>query len=286
MLLDRVEERAAVDRLLAGVRTGLSSVLVVRGESGIGKTALLDYAAAAAADTQVVRMAAVESELGLGFAGLHQLVVPFLPRLEGLPEPQKRALRTALGLSDGPPPDMFLIGLAALTLLAGGAAERRLLILLDDAQWLDEETADVIAFAARRLRADGIGLVLSLRDDVGRPSRFEALPSLQLDGLPKPAARELLDSVVGAGMVDDEVAERLIDSTRANPLALEELAAELSAAQLAGRALLPNPLPIGAQLEARFRRQIVSLCFSPQPVRSSHWTRLSPGRRCSKRCGP
>ena len=148
-----------LDRLLDAVRGGESRALVVHGEPGAGKTALLDYLAERAADCQVVRAAGVQSEMELAFAGLHQLCAPLLDRLEALPGPQREALRTAFGLSAGPAPDRFLVGLAVLSLLAEVAAEQPLVCLVDDAQWLDRASAQVLAFVARRLEAESVGLV-------------------------------------------------------------------------------------------------------------------------------
>ena len=258
MLLDRIEEREALDRLLDAVRSGESGTLVLQGEPGIGKTALVNYAAGAAGDLRVLRLTGVESELGLDFAGLHQLLLPVLSRLDRLPPPQERALGSALGLSEGPTPDRFLVGLAVLTLLADVAAERKLLILIDDAQWLDEETAAVLAFVARRLHAEGIGLVFTVRDDIGDRVSLEGLPALQVEGLPEAAAYELMQSLAG-GRIDERVGERIVAATRANPLALVELSGELSATELAGAEVLPEPLPIGSRLEERYGRRILSL---------------------------
>jgi DNA-binding CsgD family transcriptional regulator len=259
MLLDRLEERAALDRLLDDMESARSGTLVLVGAPGAGKTALLDYAAdTAAPETRIIRIAAVESELGLAFAGLHQLLLPFLLRIGLLPLPQRRALRSALGLSAGSTPDRFLIGLAVLTLLSEEAVERSLLMIVDDAHWLDEETTHVLAFVARRLEAERIGLLFTVRDDSPRPVPFESLPTLEVGGLPQAAARELLENVAGLH-VDDRVSERIVAATGGNPLALVELSNELSAAHLVGSAPLPDPLPITRQLEERFGRRVVSL---------------------------
>src|SRR5437879_3587232 len=166
MLLGRIEERAALDRLLDVVRSGLSATLVLRGEPGIGKTALLEYAAESAPDLRILRLTGVEPEVELDYAGLHRLLRPLLSLLDRLPRPQRDALGAALGLGAGATPDRFLVGLAVLTLLASAAQEQKLLILVDDAQWLDEETLEVLAFVARRLEADGIGLVFATRPEL------------------------------------------------------------------------------------------------------------------------
>src|SRR5947208_11288071 len=166
VLLGRAGERQALDRLLDIVRGGQSAVLVVRGEAGVGKTALLRYCARQASGFRVARIAGVESEMELPFAGLHQLCAPMLERLGALPEPQQIALRVALGLSSGDAPDRFLVALAALTLLAEVAAERPLLCVVDDAQWLDGASGQVLGFVARRLLAESVSLVFVVRDPV------------------------------------------------------------------------------------------------------------------------
>src|SRR3982751_905442 len=163
-LLDRVSERDVLERLVAGVRAGQSGVLVVHGEAGVGKTALLRHLSAAAEGCRIVRAAGVESEMELAFAGLHALCAPMLDRLQHLPSPQRDALSTAFGLSAGPPPDRFLVGLAVLTLLADAAEEQPLMCIIDDAQWLDRVSAQTLAFVARRLLAERVGLVFGLRE--------------------------------------------------------------------------------------------------------------------------
>ncbi len=161
---------------------GESRVLVVHGEPGVGKTVLLEYLAEQAAGCRVVRVAGVQSEMELAFAGLHQLCAPLLDRLEVLPGPQREALRTAFGLSAGPAPDRFLVGLAVLSLLAEAAAERPLVCLVDDAQWLDRASAQVLAFVARRLEAESVGLVFGTRIPGGE---LAGLPELVIGGLPE-----------------------------------------------------------------------------------------------------
>ena len=158
VLLDRRAERAAIDRVLNAVRSGLSSTLVLRGGPGTGKSTLLKYAVEAAPDLRVSRIAGVESEISMEFAGLHQLLVPCLPRLDDLPPPQRGALRVAFGQEAGPPPEQFLVGLAALTLLSRAAEAQPLLCIVDDAHWLDPESAQVLGFVARRLCADRVGI--------------------------------------------------------------------------------------------------------------------------------
>jgi DNA-binding CsgD family transcriptional regulator len=256
-LVGRAEELAAVDRVVARARDGLSGVLVVRGEPGVGKTALLGQVMAEA-DARIAHIAGIESEMDMGHAALHMLLTPFLTGLAELPTPQRDALGAAFGLTVGPPPDRFLVGLATLTLLADAAARGPLLCVVDDAQWLDNESADVLHFVARRLQADGIALLLGVRESADEPTILAGLPDLRLRGLPETDARELLKVATG-GTVDDQVAARLVADTRANPLALAELAKELTPQQLAGRAVLPDPLPLGRRLEAVFLRRVQAM---------------------------
>src|SRR6266851_3409201 len=182
-LVDRTIEKAALDALLNAVRAGLSGTLVLRGEPGIGKTALLDYATESASDFRLARALGFESEMEFSFAGLHQLVVPFLPRLHELPGPQRDALVSAFGLVPGVAPDRFQVGLATLTLLAAAAAEQPLLCVVDDAQWLDLESAEVLAFVARRLYADRIALLFAVREGAGQRRRLDGLPELSISGI-------------------------------------------------------------------------------------------------------
>src|SRR6266852_9898442 len=188
-LYGRRLECAVLDELLEQVRRGRSTVLVMRGEAGVGKTALLEYVAGRARGCRLARVAGVQSEMELAFAGLHQLCAPMLNRAQCLPVPQREALRTAFGLADGPPPDRFLVGLAVLSLLSGVAGDRPLICLVDDAQWLDQASAQALGFAARRLAADPVGLVFAARD----PGRdLAGLPELAIGGLQEHDARALL----------------------------------------------------------------------------------------------
>ena len=175
-LIDRGAEKQALSGVLESVRQGMSGALVLRGEPGVGKSALLGHAVELAGDMQVVRTVAVESEKGLGFAAVHQLLVPFLPAVERLPDPQRRALRVAFGLVSGPPADPFLVGLAVLTLLSDAAETRPVLCVIDDAQWLDEESAHLLSFVARRLLADSVGLLFAVRETADADPRLQALP--------------------------------------------------------------------------------------------------------------
>ncbi|MFD4598202.1 AAA family ATPase [Streptomyces sp. NPDC058464] len=256
-LVGRHAEREAIGRLLDAVRDGLSGVLVLTGEPGIGKTRLLEYAADRAAELRVVRLTAVEQETGLGFGALHRLLRPFLDRAAQLPEPQRAALDAALGLASGLPADRYLVGLATLTLLSGAAADEPLLFLVDDGQWLDRESAETLAFAARRLHADSLGLIVAVREGLGDRGLFDALSTQRVPGLPESEARILLTS--GTRRVDLAVADRIVVGTGGNPLALLELTDALTAEQLTGIAPLPDPLPVGRLLEDHFQHLVRAL---------------------------
>src|SRR5690242_19358837 len=254
-LLNRQQERATLDGLLGDVRSGRGRALVLRGEAGAGKSALLEYMIGAAADMQVVRAAGVESEMELAFASLHLLCAPLLDRLESLPAPQRDALGTAFGLRKGAAPDRFLVGLAVLTLLAEVAEERPLLCVVDDAQWLDRASAQVLAFAARRLLAEPVGLVFAVREP---DEQYRGLADLEVRGLPDQDARALLGSVVRFGL-DEQVRDRILAETNGNPLALLEFPRGLDPAQLAGGSGLAGVQPVPARIEEGFRRRIEAL---------------------------
>jgi DNA-binding CsgD family transcriptional regulator len=257
VLLDRRAERAAIDLVLDAVRSGFSGTLVLRGGPGVGKSTLLQYAVASAPDLRVCGIAGIESEISMEFGGLHQLLIPFLPRLDGLPPPQRGALRVAFGLEAGAPPERFLVGLATLTLLSQAAEEQPLLCIVDDAHWLDPESAQALGFVARRLCADRVGFIAG----VGEPAAqqvFEQLPTITVDGLPDAEARTLLSSVAG-GALNAQAVDRILADTRNNPLALVELGTRYTADQLSGRAVQPEPLPLGQRLQEHFLRQIRSL---------------------------
>jgi DNA-binding CsgD family transcriptional regulator/tetratricopeptide (TPR) repeat protein len=254
-LRGRRSETEALDRLLRAVAGGDGRALVLTGENGVGKTALLRYVAEAAPGFQVVRAAGVQSEMELAFAGLHQLCVPLLDRLGRLPDPQAQALGTAFGLRAGDAPDRFLVGLAALSLLAEVAGEQPLLCLVDDAQWLDRASAESLAFVARRLVADSVGLVFALRE----PSEeLKGLPHLTVAGLDDADARALLASVL-RGPLDERVRDRIIAETRGNPLALLELPRGLSPVELAGGFGLPDAPPLSGRIEESFQRRLAPL---------------------------
>jgi DNA-binding CsgD family transcriptional regulator len=259
-LTDRRSERDALDRLVAAVRGGQSRALVVRGDPGVGKTALLDYLARHASGCQVARASGVQSEMELAFAGLHQLCAPMLDRSGHLPAPQRDALRTAFGQAAGPPPDRFLVGLAVLSLLSEVAGERPLICLIDDEQWLDHASAQVLGFVARRLAADPVGLVFAAREPGGE---LDGLPELEVGGLRQSDARALLDSAL-AGPIDDRIRDRIVAETQGNPLALLELPRGLSPEELAGGFGLPGAVPLPERIEESFRRQLEAL---PAPSR-------------------
>jgi DNA-binding CsgD family transcriptional regulator len=253
MLYGRREERALIAGLLAGARGGRSDVLLVRGEAGIGKSALLADAAEQAGNVRMLHAAGAGSEVELAFAGVQQLLRPTLGRLGQLPKPQAEALRAAFGLVDAEA-NRFLVELGILSLLADVAEERPLLCLVDNAQWLDRASTDALVFVARRLQAERIVLLFAARDDDLR--RFDApgLPSLRLQGLEHEAASRLLEARVGE--LAPAVRERLIAETRGNPLALLELPATLSDGQLAGSEPLPERLPLSARLQQAFLQQV------------------------------
>jgi DNA-binding CsgD family transcriptional regulator len=228
-LLDRVAERAAVDELLGAARRGLSGVLVLRGGPGVGKTALAGYAIEAAAGFQVTAIAGVESEINLAYGALHELLVLFLPLIGDLPGPQQQAIGVAFGLEAGPPPGSFLVGLACLTLLSRAAADQPVLCVVDDAHWIDAESARVLGCVARRLYADRVGMIV-IGEGSTRSPAFEQLPALEVGGLPQDAAAELLYSVVGAPL-EPQVLDRVLADTECNPLALVEVGSQLTAGQ-------------------------------------------------------
>lgn len=260
-LTGRHTECGVLDQLVEAItHAGESRALVVHGEAGAGKTALLEYLPEHSAGCRIARAAGVQSEMELAFAGLHQLCGPMLDRLDALPPPQRDALRIAFGLSAGPPPDRFLISLAVLSLLSHVAADRPLLCLVDDEQWLDRASAQVLAFVARRLGAESVGLVFAARV----PSdELTGLPELVVAGLPEADARTLLNSVL-TGPLDQRIRDQIVAETRGNPLALLELPRGLSVAELAGGFGLPGAMPLAGSIEDTFRRRVSAL---PDPVR-------------------
>ena len=254
-LRGRAGECARLDDLIDDVRRGESRSLVLRGEAGIGKTALLDYLVESAPDLTVARAVGVESEMELAFAGLHQLCAPLLDRLERLPGPQRDALRIVFGLTTAPAPDRFLVGLAVLSLLSEAAEQRPLLCVVDDAQWLDQTSALTLAFVARRLLAEPVGFVFAAREP-GEELRH--LPELEVHGLVNGDARALLSSAVRFA-VDEQVRDRIIAETRGNPLALLELPRGLTA-DAAGRRLgMPDARDLSSRIEESYRRRLETL---------------------------
>jgi len=260
VLHDRCEEREALVRLLEGVRGGQSRVLVVSGEPGVGKTALLDSAISSASGFRVIRAVGVESEMELAFAALQQLCAPMLDRLDRLPAPQQDALGVAFGLRAGDAPDRFLVGLAVLSLLAEMAVDRPLVCVVDDAQWLDRASAQALAFVARRLLAESVVLLLATREP---GDELEGLPRLVVEGLRNGDARALLGSVV-RGPLDDRVRERIVAETHGNPLALLELPRGLTPAELAGGFGLLDAPGLSGRIEESFRRRLASLSAETQ----------------------
>ncbi|OFB43578.1 LuxR family transcriptional regulator [Mycolicibacterium sp. (ex Dasyatis americana)] len=259
-LRGRVSECSALRKLVSDAGSGGSAVLVVRGEAGVGKTALLDYVVEQAAGFRVTQVAGVESDMELAFAGLHHLCAPLLDHLDKLPEPQRDALSVAFGRGVGPAPDRFLVGLAVLSLLASAADDKPLLCVVDDAQWLDQVSVQTLGFVARRLLAEPVVLVFAVRDDRDGTAVdvLPGLPELRLEGLSDSAARELLDSVV-VGRLDERVRDRLIAESRGNPLALLEVPRNVSAAERAGGFWIAGTRPSVGQVEEGFVRRIQSL---------------------------
>src|SRR4051794_29000323 len=254
-LRGRSHECGVLDRLVQEVSGGRSGALILRGEPGIGKTALLQYAVDSAPGLTVIRSVGVESEMELPFAALHQLCAPMLDRLERLPGPQRDALGTVFGLSAGQAPDRFLVGLAVLSLLSEAAEQRPLLCVVDDAQWLDRESAQALAFVARRLVAESVGMIFATRDASGELS---GLPELTVPGLADADARHLLDSAV-RGPLDEGVRERIIAETRGNPLALLELPRGLTPAELAGGFGLQDAPALSGRIEESFQRRLETM---------------------------
>ncbi|GAA3599982.1 ATP-binding protein [Kribbella ginsengisoli] len=254
-LLGRRSERATLDRVLTGLRGGESRALVVLGEAGVGKTALLDHLANSATDLRVLRAVGVQSEMELLFAALHQLCAPILGRLHRIPEPQQQALATIFGLAPGPAPDRFIVGLGVLSLISDLAGEKPVLVIVDDAQWLDTATAQTLGFVARRLGAEAAGLVFGARE-----ARVELhdLPELTVTGLADHDARALLGSSVEF-LLDAPIRDRIVAETGGNPLALLELPRGLTATQLAAGFGLAGGAGLPVRIEQSFLRQTEAL---------------------------
>ncbi|GAA2838608.1 hypothetical protein GCM10020220_029400 [Nonomuraea rubra] len=254
-------------------------------EAGIGKTALLEHARAGAAGCRIARAAGIESEMELAFGGLHQLCAPFLDHLPHLPAPQREALGTAFRLSAGPPPDRFLVGLAVLSLLADVADKEPLVCLVDDAQWLDRVSAQTLAFVARRLLAERIGLVFAVREP-SLEDELAGLPELEVGRLSDGDARALLDSVV-PGRLDARVRDRIVAETQGNPLALLELPQGLTPRSWRAGSGGPDTGSLAGQIEQSFLRRVRSLpprpsdcCSSRRPSRWATWPCWHGRRTC------
>ena len=255
MLYGRDLERSRIGELLEGARASRSAVLVIVGEPGVGKSALLEDARARAEGMRVLSGSGIESEAHLPFAALHQVLRPVLGLVENLPQPQAGALRRALGLTAGGGDDRFLISLAVLSLLAEAAEQQPLLCIVDDAHWLDDASADALVFAARRLEAEGIVMLFTARE--GETRRFEApgLPELRIDGLDPAAAGALVDHAAGSAL-SPELRGRLVAETEGNPLALLELSSSLSEAQRSGAEPVLAPIPVSARIERAFLERV------------------------------
>ena len=256
-LLGRVDECAVLDRLVADIRRGEGRSLVLGGEAGIGKTALLEYLVASVSDLTVVRAVGVESEMELGFASLHQACAPLLDRLERLPVPQRQALEIVFGLSAGAAPDRFLVALGVLSLFSEVAEERPLLCVVDDAQWLDQASALTLAFVARRLLADPVGIVFASRE---ASEALVDIRRLEVRGVRTGDAQTLLESALRF-KIDERVRDRIVAETRGNPLALLELPRGLTATQLAGGFGLTEAQALSGRIEDSFVRRLSTLSY-------------------------
>jgi DNA-binding CsgD family transcriptional regulator len=254
-LIDRAAERGTLDQFMAAVRAGDSQALVLSGEAGVGKSALLDYLAERASGCRVLRAAGVQSEMELPFAALHQLCSPMLNGLQGIPAPQRDAVRTAFGMSVGPVPDRFLVGLGVLSLLSEVAEEQHLVCLVDDEQWLDRASAQVLGFVARRLVAESVGMVFAVRIP---SSELAGLAELRIEGLQEADAEALLDSVL-TGPLDARVRDQILAETHGNPLALLELPRGFTTQQLAGGFGLPGAVRLPGGIDDSFRQRVHAL---------------------------
>jgi DNA-binding CsgD family transcriptional regulator len=262
VLQGRGRECEELDRLLQRIRVGESAALVLRGEAGTGKTALLEHVAEQASGCHVARAVGVQSEMELAFAGLHHLCAPLLGGLGALPAPQREALEVAFGVREGEQPDRFLVALAVLGLLAEAAETEPLVCLIDDAQWLDRATALVLAFVARRLLAERVAMVFAVREPV-EDDALAGLPELRVEGLADTDARSLLASAA-LGRMDESVRDRILAETRGNPLALLELPRGLTPAELAGGFGLPDARPLASRIEQSFLQRARSLPVDTQ----------------------
>ena len=251
-LIDRDAERDTLDRFVAAIRAGESQALVVCGEAGVGKTALLDYLAANASGCRIARTTGCQSEMELAFAALHQLCAPMLGSLQRVPAPQRDSVRIAFGMSSGPAPDRFLVGLGVLSLLSEVAEEQPLVCLVDDEHWLDRASAQVLGFVARRLVAESVGMVFAARTP---SSDLAGLGELRVEGLQEADARALLDAAL-TGPLDRRVRDQILAETHGNPLALLELPRGLTTQQLAGGFGLPGPVRLSGGIDESFRQRM------------------------------
>jgi DNA-binding CsgD family transcriptional regulator len=256
-LRGRRREQDQLGRLVTGLRSARSGALVVRGEAGLGKTALLEYLVEQASGCMVARATGVQADMELPFAGLQQLFGSMLGSLERLPDPQRDAVGVAFGLRSGPAPDRYVVGLAVLGLLAEAAEQAPLVCVVDDAQWLDQASAQTLAFVARRLLAESVALVFAVREP-SEGETFAGLPELLVGGLDDEDAHALLGVAIASG-VEPRVIERIVAETRGNPLALLELPRGLSAAELAGGFAVSSAQPLSARLEQSFLGRVRSV---------------------------
>lgn len=254
-LIDRRTESRVLDDVLRAAHAGSGSALVVCGEPGVGKSALVEYVAGRAEGHRLIRAAGIESEMELAYAGLQQLCMPVLDRLEHLPGPQRDALGSAFGMNAGTAPDRLLIGLAALSLLSHVAEDQPLICLIDDVQWLDSASVRVLSFVARRLGAEPIALIMATRTP---DPEIAKLPTLELAGLPHADAAALLDSVWNAPL-DERIRDQIVAETRGNPLALMELPRDLTDQELAGGFGIPSAVRLSGRIEESFQRRMAAL---------------------------
>jgi DNA-binding CsgD family transcriptional regulator len=256
-LLGRRQEQRLLAGLLTEVRAGRSGVLVLRGEAGVGKSALLADLAARASDLQTIQISGAESEMELAYAAVHQLCAPLQPGIDRLPDPQKKALQVALGLCDGQPPEALLIGLAVLTLLENASAQRPIICIIDDVQWIDSASLQTLAFVARRILAEPVAMIFAGREH-GAERELAALPELVVGGLQIPDARTLLAQVL-PGRLDPQMRENILAEAGGNPLALLELPRALTPAEMAGGYGLASAKPLASRIEQTFDRRLSAL---------------------------
>src|SRR3954454_4425513 len=259
-LLGRADECAVLDGLVADIRRGQSRSLVLRGEAGIGKSALLKYLVESASDLTVARAVGVESEIESAFSSLHELCGPMLDRLPRLPAPQREALEVVFGRSSGAGLERFLAGLGVLGLMSEASDERPLLCVIDDAQWLDQASALTLAFVARRLHAEPVGIVFAAREP---GQELLHVSELEVHGLHDGDARELLRSAVRSKL-DERVRDRVIAETRGNPLALLELPRGLTPTELAGGFGVPGAEGLSERIRESFVRRLETLAGDPR----------------------